>query len=450
MARTLRIKDHWREQQLFTGRLLVSIVIVLGPDRPRGGRLVQLQVGQYEYFSAQSSGNRIRVQPIPPIRGLILDRNGKVLAENTPSYQLEMTPEQVPDMADTLRRLVASGILEEGDLPELKEMIGSRRSFDTVVVAERLTDEELAAFAVRRPHFPGLEIRARLGRSYPYGTAAAHLLGYVGGISADDKKILDPVEYAGTTHVGKISVERSFEARPARHFRPRGRRRQRARPEDAGARSRALAAGPRRDPDHRHGRAAGRRPGPAGQARRGGGHRSAQWRGAGLRQHAGLRPERHQRRTEPAGLPGAPGGHRPPDVQSRPARAVPARIHDQADGGAGRPALRRDHARSAASAAAASSACRAAATATGTGSRRAMAPSTSTAPSSSPATSTSIPWRGNWASSAWADFLQGLRPWGHHRASISAGSRPDWCPARRGRRRRSASPATRSGFPVKR
>lgn len=211
MARTLRIKDHWREQHLFASRLLVFIVIVLGLTGIVVGRLVQLQVGQYEYFSAQSSGNRIRVQPIPPIRGLILDRNGKVLAENTPSYQLEMTREQVPDMADTLRRLVTSGIVQEGDLPELKELIGSRRSFDTVVVAERLTDEELAAFAVQRPHFPGLEIRARLGRSYPYGTAAAHVLGYVGGISADDKKILDPTEYAGTTHVGKISVERSFE-----------------------------------------------------------------------------------------------------------------------------------------------------------------------------------------------------------------------------------------------
>jgi len=212
VARTLRIKDHWREQQLFTGRLIVSIVIVLGLTGLVVGRLVQLQVGQYEYFSAQSSGNRIRVQPIPPIRGLILDRNGKVLAENTPSYQLEMTREQVPDLKDTLRRLVASGIVQEGDLPELEEQIASRRSFDTVVVAERLTDQELAAFAVQRPHFPGLEIRARLGRSYPFGTAAAHVLGYVGGISADDKKILDPAEYAGTTHVGKISVERSFEA----------------------------------------------------------------------------------------------------------------------------------------------------------------------------------------------------------------------------------------------
>lgn len=120
MARALRIKDHWREQQLFNGRLLVAVIFVLGLTGLVVSRLVQLQVGQYEYYSAQSSGNRIRVQPVPPIRGLIVDRNGKVMAENTPSYQLEMTPEQVPDMADTLRRLVESGILEDGDLPELK------------------------------------------------------------------------------------------------------------------------------------------------------------------------------------------------------------------------------------------------------------------------------------------------------------------------------------------
>jgi penicillin-binding protein 2 len=212
MARRLRIKDHWREQQLFNGRLFGAVLIMLGMLGLVVTRLTQLQVVQYDYFSAQSSGNRIRVEPVPPIRGLILDRKGRILAQNTPSYQLEMTPEQVPSMQDTLGRLVGSGIVAAEDLPELKERIGSRRSFDTVVVAERLSDEALAAFAVQRPYFPGLEIRARLGRHYPYGTATAHVLGYVGGISAEDKEVLDPVEYAGTTHVGKISVERNFES----------------------------------------------------------------------------------------------------------------------------------------------------------------------------------------------------------------------------------------------
>ncbi len=211
MATASRIKEHWREQQLFNARILLTVFILLTLISLVIIRLAQLQVLKYDYYSAQSSGNQIRAEPIPPIRGLILDRNGKVLAENTPSYQLEITPERVPDMQDTLARLVAAGILATGDLAELRELLASRRSFETLVIAEHLSDEELAAFAVRRPQFPGLEMRARLGRSYPYGAAAAHVLGYVGSMSVADKRELDPAEYAGTTHVGKSAAERSFE-----------------------------------------------------------------------------------------------------------------------------------------------------------------------------------------------------------------------------------------------
>lgn len=217
MAPASRIKEHWREQQLFNSRILLTVCILLSLATLVIVRLVQLQVLKYEYYSAASSGNQIRAEPIPPIRGLILDRNGKVLAENKPGYQLEITPERVPDMQDTLDRLVAARILAADDLGELRERLASRRSFETLVIAEHLSDEELAAFAVRRPHFPGLDVRARLGRSYPWGEAAAHVLGYVGSLSVDDKRELDPVAYAGTTHVGKSAAERSFE--PALHGR---------------------------------------------------------------------------------------------------------------------------------------------------------------------------------------------------------------------------------------
>lgn len=181
------IKDHWREQRMFAGRLLMGVIVVLGLLGLVVARLVQLQVGQYDHFAAQSQGNRIRVQPIPPIRGLILDRNGQVMAENNPIYQLEMTREQVPDMEDTLRRLIAGNILRGDDLPEIRAAIRQGRGFDTVVLAERLSDAQLAAFAVNRPYLPGLELKARLGRSYPFGPATAHVLGYVGGINAADK-----------------------------------------------------------------------------------------------------------------------------------------------------------------------------------------------------------------------------------------------------------------------
>lgn len=211
MALASRIKEHWREQQLFNSRILVTVFILLTLIALVIIRLTQLQVLKYDYYSAQSSGNQIRAEPIPPIRGLILDRNGKILADNKPSYQLEITPERVPDMQDTLNRLVAANILAAGDLAELRELLASRRSFETLVIAEHLSNEELAAFAVRRPQFPGLEMRARLGRNYPHGAAAAHVLGYVGSMSAADKREFDPADYAGTTHVGKSAAERSFE-----------------------------------------------------------------------------------------------------------------------------------------------------------------------------------------------------------------------------------------------
>jgi penicillin-binding protein 2 len=212
MARALRIKDHWAEQRLFGGRLAVAAFAVVAMAGLVVSRLVQLQVVQYDDYSAQSRGNRIRVEPVPPIRGLILDRDGKLLAASTPSYQLEMTPEQVPDLEETLQRLVSTGILPADELEDLRDTIRARRPFDTIVVAERLGEDELASFSVQRPRFPGLEIEARLGRYYPYGAATAHLLGYVGSISAADKETLDPIAYAGTSHVGKISVEKNYEA----------------------------------------------------------------------------------------------------------------------------------------------------------------------------------------------------------------------------------------------
>ncbi len=211
MATALRIKDHWSEQRLFVRRVIISGLIVMGLSSLVIARLTQLQVSEYDYFSAQSAGNRIRVQPAPPTRGLIFDRNGAVLAENLPSYQLELTPEQTPDIDASLAGLAEYGLIEAEDIPEYQALIASRRRFDAIAIRQRLSDEEVARFAVQRPRFPGIEIRARLARNYPFGPAVSHVLGYVGGISAPELRELDPTEYAGTSQIGKISVERSFE-----------------------------------------------------------------------------------------------------------------------------------------------------------------------------------------------------------------------------------------------
>jgi penicillin-binding protein 2 len=211
MLKAIRIKDHWAEQQLFLRRVILSAIIGLGLIGIVIGRITQLQVIDYEYFSAQSEGNQIRVQSVPPTRGLIFDRYGTVLAENLPRYQLELTPEQVPDVDDTLARLAALGLIEPDSIDELLTLINSRRRFDAVPIRQRLTDEDIAIFAVKRPYFPGVEMHARLTRNYPFGAASAHVLGYVGGISATDLKKLDPAEYAGTALIGKVSLEDTYE-----------------------------------------------------------------------------------------------------------------------------------------------------------------------------------------------------------------------------------------------
>ncbi len=211
MARAVRIKDHWAEQRLFVTRLVIAGIFIAVLTTVMLTRLVELQLVQYDFYSAQSQGNRIRLQPVPPTRGLILDRHGRVLAENQASFDLELTPEQVPDLDDTLDRLVGLGLLGAEQLPEVRAEIGRHRRFDAVAVRTRLGDEDVARFAVNRPFFEGVEIRPRLSRRYPYGPALAHALGYVGGISAADLQEIDAVAYAGTQAIGKVSVERAFE-----------------------------------------------------------------------------------------------------------------------------------------------------------------------------------------------------------------------------------------------
>jgi len=174
-------------------------------------RLVQLQVFNYETFAAQSQGNRVRIEAVPPIRGLIFDRKGRVLAENMPAYQLELIPEQVSDIDDTLRRLAALDLIEAGDIPRLRELIDSGPRFKPVALKLRLTDEEIANFAIQRPRFPGVDFQPRLVRNYPHGRAVAHAVGYVGALSTNDLQRLDGSNYAGTAHTGKTGVENSFE-----------------------------------------------------------------------------------------------------------------------------------------------------------------------------------------------------------------------------------------------
>jgi penicillin-binding protein 2 len=211
MSTRFRIKDHWAEQRLFLRRALIAAGLVLALLCVLLARLIQLQVVRYEHYAQLSQGNRVRVEPIPPSRGLILDRNGVVLAENLPAYQLELTAEQTPDTKAALEGLSALGLVTVEEIPQLLRTIRSRRSFEGVPIRLRMSEEEVALFAVHRHDFPGVDIRPRLTRRYPLGATAVHALGYVGAISAEDLARIDRDAYAGTSLIGKLGLEAAYE-----------------------------------------------------------------------------------------------------------------------------------------------------------------------------------------------------------------------------------------------
>ena len=206
------IRDVHSERRLFLARVVLASVVSLLLLGIVVARLVQLQVVDHELFAEKSQGNRVRIVPAPPIRGLVLDRRGRVIAENLPAYQLELIPEQVDDLDDTLNRLAAIDLIDAEDIPRFKELSRSGPRFKPVTLKFRLTDEEIANFAIQRPRFPGVDFQPRLVRHYPHGPEVAHAVGYVGALSADDLQRLDAASYAGTSHTGKTGVEARYES----------------------------------------------------------------------------------------------------------------------------------------------------------------------------------------------------------------------------------------------
>jgi penicillin-binding protein 2 len=206
-----RFKDHWQEHRMFLARLVAAAIVIVLLVGLVVYRLVDLQVVNFEHFSRLSQGNRVRLEPVPPVRGLLFDRNGRTLADNLPVYQLELIPEQVRDIEGTLAELVALGLVRAEDLSRIRAQIRSQRRFEPAILRHRLGHEEAARFAVHRPRFTGVDIQARLARQYPLGEVASHVIGYVGAVSESDLQRLDGANYAGTGQTGKIGAERAWE-----------------------------------------------------------------------------------------------------------------------------------------------------------------------------------------------------------------------------------------------
>src|ERR1700740_3032877 len=211
MARGVHIKDHWSEQRLFDQRAIVAGAVIVLLTFALLGRLFLLQVIRHDYYAELSRVNRLRTEPIPAARGLILDRHGELIAGNQPAYQLELVPEEVPGVDETLGGLVQLCLVRAEDVDEIARTIDSSRTFDSVPIRLRMSDEDVARFAVRRFEYPGLDIKTRQTRWYPNGSLAVHALGYVGAISEQDLKHIDRAAYAGTALIGKLGVESTFE-----------------------------------------------------------------------------------------------------------------------------------------------------------------------------------------------------------------------------------------------
>jgi penicillin-binding protein 2 len=215
MNKHVELKNHQREIFHFRLRLVISIVFVLVLLGILLTRFIYLQVVRHGYYQTLSEGNRISVVPIVPNRGLILDRNGIVLAHNYSGYTLEITPNRVADLEATINGLSTLVDISPRDRKRFNKLLAERRNFETLMIRNRLSDEEVARFAVQQYRFPGVEIKARLFRDYPLADKTSHLIGYIGRINQTDVDQLEENEqaanYRGSDYIGKTGLEQSYE-----------------------------------------------------------------------------------------------------------------------------------------------------------------------------------------------------------------------------------------------
>ena len=213
--RIAELKDHQRELYYFQLRVGIAGIAVLLAFGLLLARLAYLQVVQHDTYAAKAEENRISIVPIAPNRGLILDRNGVVLARNYSAYTLEILPAKVRDLERTIQELAEIVEVQPKDRARFRKLLAETRNAESLPIRTRLSDEEVARFAANRYRFPGVEIKARLFRQYPHGGLASHVVGYIGRISARDQERLAEAgldsNYRGTDFIGKTGLEASYQ-----------------------------------------------------------------------------------------------------------------------------------------------------------------------------------------------------------------------------------------------
>jgi penicillin-binding protein 2 len=209
------LRNTQAELQRFRQRVTTMQVVMVVCFLLLLSRLIYLQVLEHEDLLEQAENNRTAVLPTVPPRGTILDRNGVVLASNYSAYTLEITPSRVADLEATIQALSEIVEIQPRDRKRFKRLRDESKSFDSLPIRTRLSEEEVARFSAQRYRFPGVEIKARLFRQYPYGELASHVIGYIGRINAREKERIDEEDedgnYRGTEYIGKLGVEQSYE-----------------------------------------------------------------------------------------------------------------------------------------------------------------------------------------------------------------------------------------------
>jgi len=210
-----QLKDRERELHHFQLRVGIAALAVLAAFAVLFARFLYLQVVQHEQYAARAEENRISIVPLAPNRGLILDRNGVVLARNYSAYTLEIATWRLRDLERTLAELSEIIDIQPRDRSRLKRLVSDARNAESLPIRTRLSDEEVARFAANRYRFPGVEIKARLFRQYPFGETAPHVLGYIGRISQRDQQRLEEAgvdaNYRGSDFIGKAGIEASYQ-----------------------------------------------------------------------------------------------------------------------------------------------------------------------------------------------------------------------------------------------
>lgn len=212
--RTL-IRDYHEEARLFKSRAIVAFIGIVAMLGILVTNLYNIQINQYQDYKTRSNDNRIKVVPIAPNRGLIYDRNGKLLAENRPVFSLELTPEMIKDMDDTIARLQKILTITPEQVERFQKERRQTRRFKSVPILNQLTPEQVAKFSVNQHNFLGVSVNAALKRHYPYGEVLTHVIGYVSRINDRDMQRLVREEkdanYQATRDIGKLGIERYYE-----------------------------------------------------------------------------------------------------------------------------------------------------------------------------------------------------------------------------------------------